>query len=286
MDITPDLAERAQAGSVLTPADLDILATSDVLSLGLLADDRRRATVGDTVTYVRVHEVSPSLEPAPDAAGEVRLTVLRETLDATVEAVQTARHLAGSRLLTGFSLAELVNRAGAWGGLRVALERLKAAGLDAVAEAPVDRLTDAASVLQSCEDAGVPVRCLSVADPVASRSALIVRVRTLVQRFPALQTFAPLPRTQSATTPTTGYDDVRAVALARLGIPTLRRIQVDWVQYGPKLAQVALTFGANDLDRVSAVDDDSLGRRRTAVEDVKRNITAAGFAPVERDQAP
>ncbi len=53
-------------------------------------------------------------------------------------------------------------------------------------------------------------------------------------------------------------------------------------QYGPKLAQVALTFGANDVDRVSPVDDDSLGRRRTALEDVKRNIIAAGFTPVER----
>jgi 2-iminoacetate synthase ThiH len=56
---------------------------------------------------------------------------------------------------------------------------------------------------------------------------------------------------------------------------------VDWTQYGPKLAQVALTFGANDLDRVSTVDDEALGRRRTPVEDVKRNIAAAGFTPVE-----
>ena len=47
--------------------------------------------------------------------------------------------------------------------------------------------------------------------------------------------------------------------------------------YGPKLAQVALTFGADHLDRVSAIDDAALGRRRTPVEDVKRNIAAAGF---------
>jgi len=82
--------------------------------------------------------------------------------------------------------------------------------------------------------------------------------------------------------PTTGYDDVRAVALARLALPSVRNIQVDWTQYGPKLAQVALTFGANDLDRVSTVDDETLGRRRTSVEDVRRNITAAGFTPAER----
>ena len=73
-----------------------------------------------------------------------------------------------------------------------------------------------------------------------------------------------------------------SVALARLVLPSVKTIQVDWAQYGPKLAQVALTFGANELDRVSTVDDESLGRRRTSVEDVKRNIAAAGFTPVER----
>ena len=71
--------------------------------------------------------------------------------------------------------------------------------------------------------------------------------------------------------------------MARLALPAVRNIQVDWAQYGPKLAQVALTFGANDVDRVSPIDDETLGRRRTAVEDVRRNIAAAGFTPVERD---
>ena len=83
--------------------------------------------------------------------------------------------------------------------------------------------------------------------------------------------------------PTTGYDDVRVVALARLAVSTVPHIQVDWSQYGPKLAQVALTFGADELDRVSPIDDESLGRRRMAAEDVKRNIAAAGFVAVERD---
>ena len=70
---------------------------------------------------------------------------------------------------------------------------------------------------------------------------------------------------------------MRAVALVRLALPSVQNIQVDWAQYGPKLAQVALTFGANDLDRVSTIDDETLGRRRTSVEDVRRNIAAAGF---------
>ena len=104
-----------------------------------------------------------------------------------------------------------------------------------------------------------------------------------MQKFPAIDTVNPLSREQSIAVPTTGYEDVRAVALARLVLPSVKTIQVDWAQYGPKLAQVALTFGANDLDRVSTIDDESLGRRRTSVEDVKRNIAAAGFTPGRAD---
>jgi 2-iminoacetate synthase ThiH len=59
------------------------------------------------------------------------------------------------------------------------------------------------------------------------------------------------------------------------------RIEVDWSLYGPKLAQVALSFGADHLDAVPATSDPALGRRRETVEDVERNIRAAGFEPRE-----
>jgi 2-iminoacetate synthase ThiH len=60
-------------------------------------------------------------------------------------------------------------------------------------------------------------------------------------------------------------------------------VQVDWQRYGPKLAQVALTFGADDLDNVSPSDEAPDGRRRAALEEVRRNIEAAGLTPAERD---
>jgi aminodeoxyfutalosine synthase len=148
----------------------------------------------------------------------------------------------------------------------------------------VDLLRDAEDDLGACLDAGLPVRCLSLQSPIASdgRSSWLIHLRDLLKKFPLIDTVNPLSRQQSIAVPTTGYEDVRAVALARLALPSVRNIQVDWAQYGPKLAQVALTFGANDLDRVSTADDASLGKRRTSVEDVRRNIAAAGFTPVER----
>jgi 2-iminoacetate synthase ThiH len=60
---------------------------------------------------------------------------------------------------------------------------------------------------------------------------------------------------------------------------------VDWQQYGPKLAQVALMFGANHLDRVSPIDDPALGPRRASAEEVRRNIIAAGFTPADANEA-
>jgi len=260
------IVERAKAGAPLTAAELDELATADVLSLGMLADEVRRLRVGDTVTYSR------------DA--ETRLSTLSATLEATVSAIREAK-AARPGELAGFSLADVIDRG--WGALADILKQFKAAGLDAIAEAPVDRIADVPAVLGAAQQANLAVNCLSLQRPLSgSKTDYVLRVREIVSQCPWIKAVAPLPREQSIAVPTTGYDDVRAIALARLALPAVKNIQVDWTQYGPKLAQVALTFGANDLDRVSTVDDESLGRRRTSVEDVRRNIAAAGFTAAER----
>ena len=266
MNIDHDIAARAKAGQPLAGQELDHLAAVDVLSLGMLADEVRRLRVGDTVTYSR------------DA--ETRLATLPALLADAATAVRRAKAARGGELV-GYSLADVIDRN--WGALADVLQQLKAAGLDAIAEAPVDRITDLVGALRTAHATGVPVKVLSLQRPLpGSRTAYLLQVREIVTQLPWIHAVAPLPREQSIAVPTTGYDDVRAVALARLALPSVRNIQVDWTQYGPKLAQVALTFGANDLDRVSTVDDETLGRRRTSVEDVRRNITAAGFTPAER----
>ena len=286
MTINLAIVERARAGETLTIAEIDELGASDILSLGMLADEVRRQRVGEVVTYSRVLEIAAGSTGASSSTGstgaEIRITALPATIDEAEALIAEAKMLAGPQLLTGFSLADIADRH--WGKLADVLKRLKRAGLDAIAEAPIDRFHDAEDALRACEAAGLPVRCLSLQSPIAGdgRSSWLIHLRDLVTKFPSIETVNPLSREQSIAVPTTGYEDVRAVALARLVLPSVKTIQVDWAQYGPKLAQVALTFGANDLDRVSTLDDESLGRRRTSVEDVKRNIAAAGFTPVER----
>ena len=74
---------------------------------------------------------------------------------------------------------------------------------------------------------------------------------------------------------------LRKIAIARLS--GRGPIRVDARTIGMQLAQVALTFGADDIDSVSAIDDDSQGHRRSPLEEIRRSIEAASLRPVERD---
>ena len=123
------------------------------------------------------------------------------------------------------------------------------------------------------------VEKLSSADPLP----LLKAVAELQRGVAVVRAFAPLPRRVNPAAPTTGFEDVKRVALARIIVDNVPSIQVDWSLYGPKLAQVALTVGADDVDGVSAEDETTEGRRRAPLEEIRRNIRAAGQEPVERN---
>ncbi len=290
MEINSAIAARAREGALLTHAELEELDASDVLSLGMLADEVRRARVGDGVSYTRVTDIVagegsglPTGDAMLPAGVEVRLSAPPSSARAAVDRIAALRARVGPGVrLTAFSLEDLCARE--WGGLADVLRQLRTAGLDAIAEAPVDRTT--AEQIGEVLAAGLDVGRLSVrAWQGDAATGLLLRVRELTAAHPALTVFSPLAREQSVATPTTGYQDVKLVALARLALPSVPVIEVDWQQYGPKLAQVALMFGANHLDRIAANDDPALGRRRATTEEVRRNIVAAGFRPVEPGEA-
>jgi hypothetical protein len=267
--------------------DLAQLLETDILTLGMAADQARRSTLGSgRVTYLRVH-VTTAAEiatgaPVPDAAAEVRLYEIPASLDDAVALVRAVDGLAGRRRVAAFSLADVEARAaGGWGTVEDVLRALVAAGLDDVAELPADRLPDLHASTMALKAAGADPQRVTVSHPIGDRKLDIIdRVRKVFGAVSTLRRFAPLPRVAPVDKPTTGYDDVRMVALARLALGATS-IEVDWSLYGPKLAQVALTFGADHLDAVAATTDTSLGPRRSTIEDVERNIKAAGFEPQE-----
>lgn len=217
----------------------------------------------------------------PPAAGEVRIFSTPETLDAAVSIVTRARELAGAIPLSAFCLFELSRLPE---GLPVVLPALKQAGLELITQAPLDRLKSPEHALEAVTDAGLQLARLTIHEtPPREWTDVCREVSAHQRRLRSLRVFAPLPRKIDQTQPTTGYADVKRVALSRILIQNVDTIQVDWASYGPKLAQVALAFGADDIDSVSAMDDESQGHRRSPLEEIQRGIQAASLTPVQRD---
>jgi len=271
----------------LRTADFRELTSShDIISIGMRADEVRRQLHGTTTTFVRVVEAGLSGDVVvPPGAGEVRILGTPDDRSAAVARIGAVLAQARGVPVSAYSLADLEQLAAREGvTLRSILEELRASGLELVAEAPFDRLQDPLRSIEEVNIAGLALARLTVHQLSAEdMSSLFTRVAELQRAVAVIRTFAPLPRRINPAVPTTGFDDVKRVAIARLAVENVPSIQVDWALYGPKLAQVALTVGADDVDSVSAVDDTGEGRRRAPLEEITRNIRAAGLTPVARN---
>ena len=289
-EVLDDIAARITEGHALTDADAEALAsTYDIVSLGMIADDLRRARHGTRTTFLRVAHVAgvdgrEQSSGRPPSARELRLATLFSDIDEARAAVRRAAEMAGPVPVSGFSLADIEQAAaGDVARVRLWLDTLRDAGLATIDEAPVDLLEAPAALLEAAEASGMPVARMTV--HIASSDGplpLIRLVASMQAGAHGVRVFAPMPRRPGAE-PTTGYEDVKSVALARILLPSVPHIQADWTLHGPKLAQVALTFGADDMDNVSPIDEVAEGRRRAPLEEIRRNIRAAGFEAVERD---
>lgn len=282
------LAERVSRGDAITEADAQVvLEARDLIAVGMMADEVRRRLHGSRTTFVRVLEVHidalPSTLASNVTAGELRIVGQPPSLDAAVDAVRATAALSAGTPVTGFSLAALQQLAPA--SLAATCRALHSAGLEAVAEVAVDLADeDTAAAVVEARAAGLAVTRLTVETVAdADRIAVMARARDLQASTRGFRVFAPLPRTIAPATPSTGYDDVKHIAVARLLAAGIESIQVDWALYGPKLAQFALTIGADDVDRISAVDPGTLGTRRSPIEEIRGNIRSASLEPVERN---
>lgn len=121
----------------------------------------------------------------------------------------------------------------------------------------------------------------------------LLRLRAAQDATGGFQAFIPLafqPKNTklSHLPPTAGVDDLKTLAVARLLLDNLSHIKTYWVMTGLKLAQVALFFGANDMDGTVVEEVISLmsgaGYGQTvAKSELIRVIRDAGRTPVERD---
>ena len=88
--------------------------------------------------------------------------------------------------------------------------------------------------------------------------------------------------------PPTGFDSLRTIAISRIYLDNFDHITAYWVGLGIKLAQIALSFGADDLhgtiieEKIFHMAGASSPQLQTSQEMIKL-ITEAGRVPVQRD---
>src|SRR5262249_6258417 len=121
----------------------------------------------------------------------------------------------------------------------------------------------------------------------------LIRLRELQDETGGFQTFIPLAfhpdNTKLQHIPKAGgVMDLRMMAIARLMLDNFAHIKAYWVMLGIKTAQVALSFGADDLDGTVVHekiyhDAGSDSPQEMTVAEIRRLIEEAGRVPVERD---
>jgi len=83
------------------------------------------------------------------------------------------------------------------------------------------------------------------------------------------------------------HEYLRMLALARLYLDNIPNIQSSWVTMGPKIGQLALFFGANDMGSVMMEENvvSAAGTTfRLSEDEIRRLISDAGWTPQQRDQ--
>jgi len=121
----------------------------------------------------------------------------------------------------------------------------------------------------------------------------LIKLRELQDETGGFQTFIPLAFHPENTAmhhlrTTSGFEDLKNIAISRLLLDNFPHIKSYWVMMTPKIAQVAQRFGANDLDGTvveekiyhdaGATVEQSLSRER-----LLHLIREAGREPIERD---
>ncbi|HEV2222095.1 MAG TPA: aminofutalosine synthase MqnE [Candidatus Acidoferrales bacterium] len=121
----------------------------------------------------------------------------------------------------------------------------------------------------------------------------LLLLRELQDRTKGFQTFIPLAfhpdNTALAHLPKpTGFDDLKTIAISRLLLDNFEHIKAYWIMLTPKIAQIALRFGADDIDGTVLEekiyhDAGATTPQHMTRAELERLIRAAGRVPFERD---
>src|SRR5215467_3702609 len=151
------------------------------------------------------------------------------------------------------------------------LEDLKAAGLASIPGGGAEILSERVhailhpkkigadgwtAVAREVAKAGLPQYATMLyghVETLEERVEHLIRLRELQDETQNFLAFTPLSFHPEGTylddlPAPTGYDDLRNIAVSRLMLDNFSHIKAFWIMLTPSIAQIALRFGANDLD--------------------------------------
>ncbi len=195
--------------------------------------------------------------------------------------------------------------------IRETLERLRQAGVDSmpgggaeifserVRRIICDHKIDGEEWLQTARIAhqiGLKSNCTMLyghLETPEDRVDHLVRLRSLQDETKGFVTFIPLAFHPENTAlghlpKTSGFDDLKQIAVSRLMLDNIPHIKAYWIMMTPSVAQVAQRFGANDIDGTVVEekiyhDAGATTAQHLRRQDLLRLIREAGREPVERD---
>ena len=153
------------------------------------------------------------------------------------------------------------------------------------------------AVHRSAHNMGISTNCTMLyghIETLEQRIDHLERLRKLQDEAPGFDAFIPLKyhsrnNRLSAAGECSVEDDLRTIAISRLFLDNIQHIKAYWVSYGKATTEMALAFGADDID--GTIGDTTkiysmaggTARPSMSVAELENMVRAAGMEPVERD---
>ena len=317
------IADKVRSGRRIDAAEaLALWRGAPLWLLGELADGRKRAVSGDKVYYNRNFHIEPTnrcvfncrfcsyrrpkgdpeawdysmeeIEAIARAHAGQGMTEVHivggvhpdHDLDYYVEMIRRVKAIlpeATVKAFTAIELSYMIRRAGL--SLEEGLRRLREAGMEAIPGGGAHRLgikTNATILYGHIEG-------------VEHRIDHLDRLRALQDRTGGFNAFIPLKyrnygNAMSEVGEVSVIEDLRMLAMSRIYLDNLPHVKAYWVMYGKATTELALAFGADDID--GTIDDTTKiysmagaddRRPRMTADEMRTIVRHAGLRAVERD---